>query len=300
MVMPANSSLERMPKLTIEHDAPEDDAKATTRRRSIALRLDGKAWLRVEPEVFGELDVSAGHEIDAVAPRGGRDGPRPRARTAVRRSIARPRRCSRQPRSRGSSPRGTFRPISRGRRSSVSLGYGYLDDELSRASSPAVCGAGGTGGAEPQQQAARARAPGPRRRRRARRGLRRAGRGGARPRSARSPVRRRRCAIVVAPSRSLPDAASRPVLHGPRSGAPARRDRFRHAGSCEVQRRRRTLRRCLPGHARSGPALERDGVTLSSISRIPRTHCPTTGNGSSSAHGSRTRSRIWGRPPPVM
>ena len=54
-----------MPKLTIEHDAPEDDSKATARRRSIALRLDGKAWLRVEPEAFGELDVSAGQEIDA-------------------------------------------------------------------------------------------------------------------------------------------------------------------------------------------------------------------------------------------
>ena len=54
-----------MPRLTIEHDAPEDDAKVTTRRRSIALRLDGKAWLRVEPEVFGELGVSAGEEIDA-------------------------------------------------------------------------------------------------------------------------------------------------------------------------------------------------------------------------------------------
>ena len=54
-----------MPRLTIEHDAPEDDAKVTTRRRSIALRLDGKAWLRVEPEAFGELGVSAGEEIDA-------------------------------------------------------------------------------------------------------------------------------------------------------------------------------------------------------------------------------------------
>ena len=53
-----------MPRLTIEHDAADDDAKATTRRRSIALRLDGKAWLRVEPEAFAELGVSSGDEID--------------------------------------------------------------------------------------------------------------------------------------------------------------------------------------------------------------------------------------------
>jgi len=64
--MPTNSSLERMPQLTIEHDAADDDATATTRRRSIALRLDGKAWLRVEPEAFAELGVTSGDEIDAA------------------------------------------------------------------------------------------------------------------------------------------------------------------------------------------------------------------------------------------
>ena len=55
-----------MARLTIEHGAADDDAKATTRRRSIALRLDGKAWLRVEPEAFAELGVAAGDEIDAA------------------------------------------------------------------------------------------------------------------------------------------------------------------------------------------------------------------------------------------
>ena len=65
-IMPVNSSLERMPQLTIEHDAADEGATATTRRRSIALRLDGKAWLRVEPEVFAELGVSSGDEIDAT------------------------------------------------------------------------------------------------------------------------------------------------------------------------------------------------------------------------------------------
>jgi regulatory protein len=53
-----------MARLTIEHDAADDAANARTRRRSIALRLDGKAWLRVEPEAFGELGVAQGDEID--------------------------------------------------------------------------------------------------------------------------------------------------------------------------------------------------------------------------------------------
>ncbi len=53
-----------MARLTIAHDAVDDDPNALTRRRSIALRLDGKAWLRVEPEAFGELGISVGDEID--------------------------------------------------------------------------------------------------------------------------------------------------------------------------------------------------------------------------------------------
>lgn len=53
-----------MARLTIEHDAGDDDANARTRRRSIALRLDGNAWLRVEPEALGELGVAEGDEID--------------------------------------------------------------------------------------------------------------------------------------------------------------------------------------------------------------------------------------------
>ena len=55
-----------MPRLTIDHDATDDGATATTRRRTIALQLGGKAWLRVEPEAFAELGVSAGDEIDAT------------------------------------------------------------------------------------------------------------------------------------------------------------------------------------------------------------------------------------------
>ena len=53
-----------MARLTIEHDAGDDDANARTRRRSIALRLDGMAWLRVEPEALGELGVAEGDEIN--------------------------------------------------------------------------------------------------------------------------------------------------------------------------------------------------------------------------------------------
>ncbi len=66
-----------MARLTIEHDAGDDDANARTRRRSIALRLDGMAWLRVDPEALGELGVAEGDEID---------DPR---RTAVEEALAR-------------------------------------------------------------------------------------------------------------------------------------------------------------------------------------------------------------------
>lgn len=53
-----------MARLSIEHDAVDGEPTARTRRRSIALRLDGKAWLQVEPEVLLELEVAAGDEID--------------------------------------------------------------------------------------------------------------------------------------------------------------------------------------------------------------------------------------------
>jgi len=52
--------------LTIESDAPADDSSASGRRRSVALRLDGETWLRVEPEVLRELGVAAGEDIDEV------------------------------------------------------------------------------------------------------------------------------------------------------------------------------------------------------------------------------------------
>ncbi len=53
-----------MGRLTIVHNAADDNATTETRRRSIVLRLDGKAWLRVEPEALGELGIAEGDEID--------------------------------------------------------------------------------------------------------------------------------------------------------------------------------------------------------------------------------------------
>jgi regulatory protein len=55
-----------MPRLTIEHDPVEEDTGKPRRRRSVALRLDGKAWLRVEPEALSALHLppADGDEID--------------------------------------------------------------------------------------------------------------------------------------------------------------------------------------------------------------------------------------------
>jgi regulatory protein len=55
-----------MARLTIEH-APEGAGPAKPRRRrSVALRLDGKGWLRVEPEALAELALVDGEELDDV------------------------------------------------------------------------------------------------------------------------------------------------------------------------------------------------------------------------------------------
>jgi regulatory protein len=51
-------------RLTIERDAVEGTVTPSTRRRSIALQLDGEVWLRVEPEAFGELGIAEGEEVD--------------------------------------------------------------------------------------------------------------------------------------------------------------------------------------------------------------------------------------------
>ena len=78
-----------MARLTIEHDAVDDEPTARTRRRSIALRLDGKAWLRVEPEVLFELEVADGDEIDDARRAAVEEAlARARARLFVVRSLA--------------------------------------------------------------------------------------------------------------------------------------------------------------------------------------------------------------------
>ena len=78
-----------MARLTIERDAVDDEPSARTRRRSIALRLDGKAWLRVEPEVLPELDVAEGDVIDDKRRVAVEDAlARARARLFVVRSLA--------------------------------------------------------------------------------------------------------------------------------------------------------------------------------------------------------------------
>jgi regulatory protein len=53
-----------MARLTIHHD-PVDDGTARPRRsRPVALRLDGKGWLRAEPEALAELRLAEGDEVD--------------------------------------------------------------------------------------------------------------------------------------------------------------------------------------------------------------------------------------------
>ncbi|RDI75463.1 Regulatory protein RecX-related protein [Gaiella occulta] len=51
-----------MARLTIEHDG--DGERGRRRARSVALRLDGKAWLRVEPDALAEIGAADGDEID--------------------------------------------------------------------------------------------------------------------------------------------------------------------------------------------------------------------------------------------
>ena len=88
-IISGHSSLEAVARLTIEHDSAGDDANARARRRSIALRLDGKAWLRVEPEALGELGVVEGDEIDDPRRAAVEDAlARARARLFVVRSLA--------------------------------------------------------------------------------------------------------------------------------------------------------------------------------------------------------------------
>jgi len=53
-----------MARLTIEHDPVGAGVTKARRRRSVTLRLDGKSWLRVEPETLAELSLADDEEID--------------------------------------------------------------------------------------------------------------------------------------------------------------------------------------------------------------------------------------------
>ena len=75
-----------MPLLTIERD---DENERPRGKRSIALRLDGRAWLRVDPEEFAALGLPGGAEIDdARRAEAEQELARLRARLFVVRSLA--------------------------------------------------------------------------------------------------------------------------------------------------------------------------------------------------------------------
>ena len=117
-----------MARLTIEHHPGDDGATAATRRRSIALQLDGRAWLRVEPEAFGELGLADGDEVDDVRRAAVEEAlGRARARLFVVRSLAAKMQSTaeieKKLAARDVSPAVAREAIER------VTGYGYLDDE---------------------------------------------------------------------------------------------------------------------------------------------------------------------------
>jgi regulatory protein len=117
-----------MARLTIEHDAVDEDRAARTRRRSIALRLDGKAWLRVEPEAFLELGVAGGDEVDDARRAAVEDAlARVRARLFVVRSLA-VRMQSRAEIERKLTARDVPLEVAH-EAIERAVGYGYVDDE---------------------------------------------------------------------------------------------------------------------------------------------------------------------------
>jgi regulatory protein len=116
-----------MSRLTIELDEVANGAEASTRRRSIALRLDGRSWLRVEPDALAELGLGDGDEIDdARRAQVEADLERLRARLFVIRSLA-TRMQSRVEIERKLAARDVPPEIAREAIERVA-GFGYLDD----------------------------------------------------------------------------------------------------------------------------------------------------------------------------
>ncbi len=116
-----------MGRLTIEQGSVDGDATAHTRRRSVALRLDGEAWLRVEPDALDELGVADGDEIDDARRTAVEDAlARTRARLFVVRSLA-TRMQSRAEIERKLAARGIPPGAARDAVERV-VEYGYIDD----------------------------------------------------------------------------------------------------------------------------------------------------------------------------
>jgi regulatory protein len=119
-----------MALLTIEHDPVDESTGKPRRRRCVALRLDGRAWLRVEPESLSALPfpVADGDEIDEQR-RADLEVALTtiRARTFVLRSLA-VRMQSRAELERKLAARGVPAEVARNAVEHAA-GYGYVDDD---------------------------------------------------------------------------------------------------------------------------------------------------------------------------
>ena len=169
----------------------DEDATARTRRRSIALRLDGRAWLRVEPEVLLELEVAEGEEIDDERRAAVEEAlARARARLFVVRSLA----VRMQSRAeietklvaRDVPPEIAREAIER------AAGYGYIDDEVLAGQLARGMRARGYGRRRAEQKLRSRGLAGLLAAAALDRGVRRRRRDGARARGARAPTRRGR------------------------------------------------------------------------------------------------------------
>ena len=297
-----------MARLTIEHDAVADEPTARTRRRSIALRLDGKAWLRVEPEAFVELEVADGDEIDDARRAAVEETlARARARLFVVRSLA-VRMQSRAEIEKKLAARDVPPDVAR-EAIERAAGYGYIDDAgARRAARTRHAGARlrppPRGAEAPVTRALGRRSPrlhSPRPTAAATTG------GGNRPRGARSAGRRHRRRSKARDRLPRP-----PRLLGARGleGRPAGRPRADAAGGRRVgsgdaaarslrgQRgrdRRRVSRHAARASGRSSAAAS----PSSSISPIRPTHSTATTAGSTARGGSPIRFRTWARRRPA-
>jgi regulatory protein len=113
--------------LTIQYEDGDPGPAGRGRRRSIALCLDGKAWLRVEPDAFLELDLAAGSELDEAQQAAVEQSlARVRARRFLIRSLA-VRAQSTAELERKLASRGIPADVARDALERVA-GFGYIDD----------------------------------------------------------------------------------------------------------------------------------------------------------------------------